>query len=401
MGLLRAAGDAISGMLSDQWKDFYTVPDGLSPTDALFAAVKRGTNVGRGSNTDGSADVITNGSKILVPEGYGLILMQDGAITGFAAEPGGYTWQSDAQDSASIFAGDGIVSPLIKTSWERFKFGGRPQAQQRAFFVALKPLPNNKFGTVSEIYWDDSFLNTQAGAMVRGSYAVRIADPILFIKNVVPAKYLQPGNTFDFTDINNDASSQLFNEVVSSLAPAFARYINDPTKGNRMSKIQQDSLGFAQALSAAVEEGYGWMSSRGLEIVDCAIVAMEYDASTKELLATVQRADALLGSRGNSNLQASVAAGLQAAGEGEGAAGVFGLGMATGVTGIGSLQQPTAEAAQQPAAATAGAAPASAAPTGSGAEDPMAALTRFKQMLDAGLITQADYDEAKRKALGL
>ncbi|WP_415089569.1 SHOCT domain-containing protein [Nocardioides sp.] len=31
----------------------------------------------------------------------------------------------------------------------------------------------------------------------------------------------------------------------------------------------------------------------------------------------------------------------------------------------------------------------------------MAVLTRAKQMLDAGLITQADYDAAKAKALGL
>jgi membrane protease subunit (stomatin/prohibitin family) len=56
-------------------------------------------------------------------------------------------------------AGDGIVSPLIKPSWERFKFGGRPGSQQRAYFVTLKELPNNRFGTRSEIYWDDAYMN--------------------------------------------------------------------------------------------------------------------------------------------------------------------------------------------------------------------------------------------------
>jgi membrane protease subunit (stomatin/prohibitin family) len=35
------------------------------------------------------------------------------------------------------------------------------------------------------------------------------------------------------------------------------------------------------------------------------------------------------------------------------------------------------------------------------ADDPVARLTRAKQMLDAGLITQADYDAVKTKALGL
>ena len=108
----RRLSGAVGGTLADQWKDFYTVPDGLPPTAALFAAVPQGTNAGRGSNTKGSSNIITNGSKIVVPEGYGLLLFQDGAITGFAAEAGGYEWRSDDLNSKSIFAGDGIVSPL-------------------------------------------------------------------------------------------------------------------------------------------------------------------------------------------------------------------------------------------------------------------------------------------------
>ena len=383
MGLVQAVTGAVGGMLGDQWKDFYTVPDGLPSTAALFAAVPRGTNAGRGSNTHGSSNIITNGSKIVVPEGYGLLLFQDGKITGFAAEPGGYEWRSDDVNSQSIFAGDGIVTPLIKQSWERFKFGGQPGSQQAAFFVSLKELPDNRFGTQSEIYWDDAFLNTQVGAVTRGSYTLKIIDPILFVKNFVPASYLQPGQVFDFTDMDNAAAGQLFNEVVGSLAPAFSLYSNDPAKGNRISKLQQDSLGFAQSLSAAVENGYQWKSERGLAIVKTAIVSIEYDANTRELLKTVQRADALMGARGNSNLQASVGAGIQSAGENGGAAGLMGVGMASGMLGgIGSMQQPVAPAA--PAA-----------------EDPVAKLKKAKEMLDLGLITQDDYDALKAKALGL
>ncbi|WP_156954213.1 SHOCT domain-containing protein, partial [Brachybacterium phenoliresistens] len=33
--------------------------------------------------------------------------------------------------------------------------------------------------------------------------------------------------------------------------------------------------------------------------------------------------------------------------------------------------------------------------------DPVAQLAQYKQMLDQGLITQEDYDAAKKKALGL
>ena len=382
MGLIQAVTGAVGGMLGDQWKDFYTVPAGLPSTAALFAAVPQGTNAGRGSNTKGSQNIITNGSKIVVPEGYGLLLFQDGKITGFVAEPGGYEWRSDDINSKSIFAGDGIVSPLITQSWERFKFGGQPGSQQAAFFVSLKELPDNRFGTQSEIYWDDGFLNTQVGAVTRGSYTLKIVDPILFVKNFVPASYLQTGQVFDFTDLDNAAAAQLFNEVVGSLAPAFSLYTNDPSKGNRITKLQQDSIGFAKSLSDAVENAYQWKSDRGLLIAKTAIVSIEYDANTKELLKTVQRADALSGSRGNSNLQASVAQGIQSAGENSGAAGLMGIGMASGMMGVGNMQQPVAPAA--PAA-----------------DDPIAKLKKAKEMLDLGLITQDDYDALKSKALGL
>lgn len=382
MGLVQAVKGAVGGVLADQWKDFFTVPVGLPSTAALFAAIPRGTNAGRGSNTSASSNIISNGSKIVVPEGYGLLLFQDGAITGFVAEPGGYEWRSDDLNSQSIFAGDGVVTPLIKQSWERFKFGGQPGAQQAAFFVSLKELPDNRFGTQSEIYWDDGFLGTQVGAVTRGSYTLKIVDPILFVKNFVPASYLQPGQVFDFTDLDNAAASQLFNEVVGSLAPAFSLYTNDPGKGNRITKLQQDSLGFAKSLSDAVEQAYQWKSDRGLAIVKTAIVSIEYDANTRELLKTVQRADALAGARGNSNLQASVAQGIQSAGENGGAAGLVGVGMASGMFGAGSLQQPVAPAA--PAA-----------------DDPVAKLKKAKEMLDLGLITQDDYDALKAKALGL
>lgn len=387
MGLIQAVAGSIGGMLADQWKDFYTVPEGLPATAALFAAVPRGTNAGRGSNTKGSSNIITNGSKIVVPEGYGLLLFQDGAITGFAAEPGGYEWNSNDLQSKSIFTGGGFVDSMVKQSWERFKFGGQPGSQQSAFFVSLKELPDNRFGTQSDIYWDDRYLNAQVGAITRGSYTLQIVDPILFVKRFVPAAYLQPGKVFDFTDLDNAAASQLFNEVVGSLAPAFSLYTNDPEKGNRITKIQQDSVGFAKSLSEAVESAYQWKSDRGLAIVKTAIISIEYDANTKELLKTVQRADALLGARGNSNLQASVAAGMQSAGENTGASGIFGMGMAAGVAGIGGLQQPVAPVAAAPAAAP--------------VDDPIARLTKAKQMLDAGLITQADYDAVKAKALGL
>lgn len=389
VGLIRASIGAIGGTLADQWKDFFTVPPSIEPTAALFPAVLMGTNAGRGSDTKASQAIITDGSKIIVPEGYGLLLFEDGELTALALDPGGYIWDSEDLNSRSVFAGDNWSTSLVKQSWERLKFGGRPGSQQLALFVTLKELPNNRFGTQSVVYWDDAYFNAQVGAATHGTYSVTIADPIVFAKQFVPATYLQTPEVFDFTDRENAAADQLFSEVVSSLAAGFSTYTNDADREHRIANIQQDSLGFAASLSQAVQNAYQWRQHRGLEISNVTILGIEYDESTKALLETVQRADALTGSRGNANLQASVAAGMESAGEDGGAEGILGLGIASGSVGLGSLMQPQAPAAKDSGAAE------------QADQDLVSTLEGLKRALDAGLIEQAEYDAARSKALGL
>ena len=174
MGFIQAFKGAVGGMLADQWKDFLTVPNGLPQTAALFPAVPQGTNAGRGSNTRGSENVITNGSKILVPQGYGLITVVDGRATGLITEAGGYEFNDSSPDARSVFAGDDLLASTVGTSWERFKYGGRPSSQQLAFYVSLKEIPDNRFGTQSEIYWDDAYLGAQVGEIGRASCRERV-----------------------------------------------------------------------------------------------------------------------------------------------------------------------------------------------------------------------------------
>lgn len=398
MGLIRAAVGSIGGTLADQWKDFHTVPQGLTQTAAFFPAVRNGTNAGRGSNVKASEAIITNGSRIVVPEGYGLLTFQDGQLTSLVAEPGAYIWNSADPASESLFAGDGFVSPLVKQSWQRFKFGGRPGSQQLGLFVSLKELPNNKFGTQSVIYWDDSYLNAQVGATARGTYTLKVVDPILFVRSLLPASYLQNGEVFDFTDPGNEVATQIFTEVVASLAGAFSRYTNDPSMGNRILNIQRDSVGFSSSLSQSVEDAYRWTSDRGLAVARVAIVGIEYDEASRELLRVVQRADALSGSRGNSNLQASVAAGIETAGGVDGAAGILGLGVAANSVGVAGLQQPASGGGMSPSAP---ANPSSPSPSGGEDGGLVATLEQLKRAFDSGLITQAEYDASRSKALGL
>ena len=407
MGFIKAFTGALSGTFADQWKDFYVPKSGVPATAAIFQAVPQSQNNGRGENYKGNENIISNGSKIVVPEGTALITLQDGQITGFIAEPGGFEFRSDDPNSKSMFAGDGIFGQTLKSTWEKVKFGGQPGSQQLAFYINLKEIPNNAFGTQSEIYWDDAFFGTQVGAVTRGTYTLKIVDPLLFVKNFVPSKYLQPdAPVFDFADMDNDAGTQLFNEVVGSLSAAFSHYTNDPSRGNRMSNIQSDQIGFAQSLSQAVEDGYRWRTDRGLEIVKTAILAIEYDQNTKELMIDVQKADSLSGARGNSFMQQAAARGMQAAGENGGGSGMAFMGMGMNAAGgmMGAMQQPNNPSTYQPAFASQQQAPiqpetpVQPAPSG---DDPTQKLLNAKKLLDAGAITKEDYEKVKAQVLGI
>ena len=384
MGFIKAFTGALGGTFADEWKEFIVPEEGVTATTAIYKGVKRAINNGRGENTKGSENVISNGSKILVPEGTALITMQDGAVTGCITEPGGFIYKSDDKNSESFFGGNGLISSTLKTSWERFKFGGVPGAEQMVFYVNLKEIPGNRFGTQSEIYWDDAYINAQVGAITRGTYTLKIVDPILFIKNFVPVEYLRPDSkVFDFADMDNIAGEQLFNEVVGSLSAAFSNYTNDPSKGNRMAKIQGDQLGFAATLSEVVESAYNWKSSRGLEIVKVSVTSIEYDEDSKKLLSDVKKADALSGARGNSFMQQSVARGFEAAGSNGSASGMAFMGMGVNAVGgaMGQFQQPVSNNNQ--------------------AEDPYEKLSKLKKLLDEGAISEEEYNAAKSKILGV
>ena len=394
MGFIKAFTGALGGVFADQWLDFLTVPRNINPTAAFFPAVHEGRNAGRGSNTKGSENLISNGSKIVVPDGYGLVTFQDGRVTGFVAEPGGFEFRGQDPSSQSVFAGDGVFGQVIRNTWERIKFGGRPNTMQQAFFINLKEIPDNRFGTQSEIYWDDAYLGAQVGAITRGSYTLRIIDPLLFVSTVIPGTAIANNQVFDFADLDNPVTDQLFTEVVASLGAAFSKYTNDPGRENRITRLQQDSIGFAKSLSEAVEENYQWRSGRGLLIERVALAAIEYDADTRALLSDVKKADALRGDRGASFMQQSVARGIQSAGETGGGQGLVGMGIGVPMMGgmVGGFQQPT----QQPAPAQPAQAE-QAAPQ----EDPVAKLKQMKELLDAGVVSQEEFDALKKRLLGL
>ena len=298
MGFIKAFTGAISGTFADQWLDYLTPDTNVKSTYGIYPAVK----VQGGQNTKGHDNIISNGSKILVPVNTALITMVDGAITGCITEPGGYTYTSNDANAQSIFAGDGIIGPLVKSTWDKVKHGNMAAAQHTAFYVNLNEIPDNKFGTQSEITWYDTYCEAQLGAVLRGNYSVKIEDPISFMTNLAAPEYIQPGKIFDFDDIDNNKVTGLFNDVIGVLGSAVAKYVEDPkykegikeAETPLMNRIQQDAMGFGDALALIIEENRHWLEKYGLKIAQVNIDAVEYSEESKQFLNQAREADVAL-----------------------------------------------------------------------------------------------------------
>lgn len=405
MGFIKAFAGALGGTLADQWQDFYMPRQDVPATAALFQAVPSGQNNGRGSNTKGNENIISNGSKIIVPEGTALITIQDGAITGMIAEPGGFIFKSDDVNSQSMFAGDGIIGTLAKSTWEKVKFGGQPGSQQLAFYVNIKAITGNKFGTQTPIYWQDEYLATRAGGSARGTYSLQIVNPLLFVKNFVPQEYLQPNaKIFDFADMDNPAGDHLFNDFLTCLTGAFKRF-SLKSKENNMDTIDyiQSNLDqFALTMDEEIENTYQWSTNYGLKVISVNIQA-DYDGATLEFLDEARKADqevrkaTRMGQAYSNNMAGMMAAAsgqsMQAAASNENGAmmGFMGMNMAqqNGANLMGAVNnmQPQQQAPVEG--------------TASQAQDPTTKLLEMKKLLDAGAISQEDYDKVKAQLLGI
>ncbi len=262
MGLIRAGLNAAGGVLADQWKEFFTcdaIPEGV-------LALKGRKSGGRRSvNSKGSDNVITTGSVILVADGQCMMIVDQGKIVEFAAEPGEYTY--DASTSPSVFSGNfgDSLGKSINEFGKRFTFGAEPSKDQRIYYFNTKELTGNKYGTPSPIPFRvvDSNVGLDIDVRLRcfGVFSYRICDPVLFYKNVC-------GNISEpYTRSRLD--EQLRSELLGALGMAFGRISE---MGIRYSALQMHTLELADTLNNILSKK--WREKRGLEIVDIGISSM-------------------------------------------------------------------------------------------------------------------------------
>ena len=153
MGLLRATTGSISQVVGDQFKEFITP----ATSDKTVLVQKGVVNHGSG-NSNPTEGIITNGSKIVIPEGYAMMIVDNRAIKEFSAEAGEFIW--DQSSEPSVFEGGFFkgIGDSIKRIGNRITFGGQPAHDQRVYYVNLLNITGNKFGsTNTETIFDPAY----------------------------------------------------------------------------------------------------------------------------------------------------------------------------------------------------------------------------------------------------
>ncbi len=275
MGLIKAAFGSMGGVLADQWREYFYC-DSMDDTVLVSKGTKRTGK--RSSNTKGSDNIITNGSVIAVNEGQCMMIVNQGKIVEFTAEPGDFTWDSGIQPS--VFYGG--LGQGLKGSWEemksRFTFGGEPGGDQRVYFFNIKEIIGNKYGTPAPVPFRvvDANIGLDMDVSIRcnGEYSYRISDPMLFYKNVC-------GNvTQDYT--RSQLDSQLKSEFLTALQPAFARISG---LGIRYSALPGHTMEMSQAMNEVLSAK--WSKLRGISVVSVGVnsvtASAEDEATIKEL----------------------------------------------------------------------------------------------------------------------
>jgi membrane protease subunit (stomatin/prohibitin family) len=272
MGLIKAGIAAISTTLADQWLELITV-DSLS-TDVLIqkghARSNPAVNTGRDvSNTKGSRDVITRGSKLMVADGQALLVVENGRVVDFTVEPGEYRF--DTSSEPSLFAGNigqGLIDSF-KNLGARIAMGGDTANVQYAYYVNLKEIIGNKFGSSQPMPYRDNYYNSTLYIRYFGTYSLKIVDPLRFYASVA-------GNVqerYTYKELEDQVESEFYTALDTALGQLSAQ-------GVMFSQIQIKQMELAEIMNTVLDDA--WRDLRGLEIVRVGIEKITPDDKSRE-----------------------------------------------------------------------------------------------------------------------
>ena len=279
MGLIRAGLNAVGGTLASQWKEYFYA-DAL-PEDVLATRALKKTKSRFGGSRGEDDNIISNGSVVAVADGQCMMIVDQGRIVDFCAEPGEFVF--DEGGEPTIFCGGlsgGNMKAILQTTFERLSYGGQAGRDQRVYYFNTKEIIGNKYGTPSPVPFRvvDEKLGLDVDISIRcfGEYSYRIVNPMLFYTNVcgnVESEYTR-----------DQIDSQLKSELLTALQPAFAR-ISD--MGIRYSALPGHTTEIASALNDVLSEK--WAQLRGVEIVSFGVSSVKASEQDEQMIKELQR----------------------------------------------------------------------------------------------------------------
>lgn len=319
MGLIKAAIGATSGVLADQWRDYFY----CNAMDAEILATKGHKRISdRSSNTKSDDNIISNGSIIAVNEGQCVIIVDQGKVTDICAEPGVFIYDSSTEPSIFYGSIDNKITIPLKQIGERLGFGGDPGQDQRVYFFNMKEIIGNKFGTAVPIPFRvvDSNIGLDIDIAIKcnGVFSYRLVNPLLFYSNVC-------GNIEE--DYSREQlEGQLKSELLSTLQPALTELAES---GIRYSAIPNSTTDLCIILRQMLSTQ--WRDLRGIEIASIGINSI---SASDECIGVIQQLQTASVMRDPTMAAASIVAAqsdamrIAAANDGGAFAGFTGVGFA-------------------------------------------------------------------------
>ncbi|MBC7593602.1 MAG: SPFH domain-containing protein [Kineosporiaceae bacterium] len=374
MGIIQAFAGALGGTLADQWKDIIT-PGHFGEFTVVAPGIRQQTNNGRGTNFNGSVDVISNGSKVYIPENTAAFIFSQGGIEDIITQSGGYEYVTGVP---SVFNGDGFSTSIVKQTVDRIGFGGQTSAQQWIAFINLREIRGIKFGTRGPMVYHDRFYGTDLELMAFGTFSLRIVDPVAFVRNFLPA------NARYYAFDSAEARAQISAEFIQ----AFTVAVNSFSANHRISELPSH-IGAIAELIADDDSALGaWITRFGLDVVQVGIENIEFSPESRQLVkqysANKMNLSAYEGiSQQASNVaaQQKIAEGVQGHGLGDGAGTIFGMNLAQ------SMNPQTASPVAQVAELS--------------LDQQIETVKKLKDLVDAGILTPDEFEAKKKQVMGL
>ena len=275
MGFIRAALSAGLNSFNDsKFKEAVVLPDQVSAdVMAIKGQLLTKDPDGGSRQSNQNTGLLTDGSVVIVPQGYVAVLVNNGTFLGDVLEAGSHEWR--AGDNAWLLEKGGI-----KGTWENFKnrfsFGGQVITRQEIIFIRMQPIAGNKFGTQNAVEYFSERYQQLLNIRFYGLFDIKISDPVLFYVSSI-SQQIDEHKPFTLQDI---AQGTLRQNISPKIAIAIAKFTNEYRVDIYSLNANQDTFNEI----AKQEVNKVWTGLYGIEATNILLEDLSYDQESLELV---------------------------------------------------------------------------------------------------------------------